>query len=534
MRPTSPDAHPETAPPHQYWERPWLLALVALAAALPLLWPDVPPLVDLPGHMGRYHVQLNIEHSPALRHFYGFEWQLIGNLGVDLLVVPLAAIFGVEAATKAIVLAIPPLTVAGLLWVAREVHGRIPPTAFFALPLAFNFPFMFGFINFALSMALALLAFAFWLRLARLGRLKLRAALSIPISTLIWVAHAFGWGTLGVMAFSAELVRQLDLRRGFFRGAFNAGVHSLSLTVPMALMALWRSGERVTGATADWFNWARKLDWMLMALRDRWYWFDTGALALIGLVLLTGLLWWKRLEYSRNLAASALFLLLVYLCLPRIVFGSNYADMRLAPYVIAVAVIAIRYRPAFVGKAGGLLAAIGLLFVGVRTAGTTLSFWHYDRSFDRELAAIAHIPRDARLVSFVGVPCGRAWAMTRLEHLPAVALVRKGAFANDQWSMEGAQLLTARFPEAGLWFTRDPSQQVLARPCRGEKWKTLDQSLRELPRHAFDYVWLIRPPPYDPALTAGMQPVWRSGRSMLYRIADRAPPAPPQPAPEEA
>jgi hypothetical protein len=195
-----------------------------------------------------------------------------------------------------------------------------------------------------------------------------------------------------------------------------------------------------------------------------------------------------------------------------------------------VAVIAIRYRPAFVGKAGTVVAALGLIFFGVRTAATTYSFYLYDRSYDRELAAIPHIPREARLVSFVGVPCGREWAMTRLEHLPALALVRRSAFSNDQWSMEGAQLLTARYPDNGGWFSRDPSQQVLHRPCRGEKWLTLDDALRQLPRQAFDFVWLIQPPPYDPALTRGLQPVWQSGRSILYRVVDRAPP---EPRPEE-
>jgi hypothetical protein len=77
---------------------------------------------------------------------------------------------------KLIVITIPAMTVAGLLWIAREVHGRIPATALFALPLAYAFPFHFGFVNFALSMALALLAFGWWLRLARLGKFQPSAA----------------------------------------------------------------------------------------------------------------------------------------------------------------------------------------------------------------------------------------------------------------------------------------------------------------------------------------------------------------------
>ncbi|MFX8114457.1 hypothetical protein ABTL09_19750, partial [Acinetobacter baumannii] len=85
--------------------------------------------------------------------------------GLDLLVVPLAPIFGLELSVKLIVITIPALTVMGLLWIAREVHGRIPATALVALPLAYNFAFHFGFVNFALAQALALNAFALWLRL---------------------------------------------------------------------------------------------------------------------------------------------------------------------------------------------------------------------------------------------------------------------------------------------------------------------------------------------------------------------------------
>src|SRR3954465_7724800 len=179
-----------------WWGRRWGVAALALLAALPLLWPTVPPLVDLPGHMGRYKVELDIAHSPVLQHFYSLHRALIGNLGIDLLIIPFGKIFGVELATKLIVLSIPPMTVAGFLWVAREVHGRVPPTALFAIPFAYGHPFIFGFLNFSLSMAFALLAFAFWLRLARLGHPLMRAAIFVPLSILIWFTHTFGWGTL--------------------------------------------------------------------------------------------------------------------------------------------------------------------------------------------------------------------------------------------------------------------------------------------------------------------------------------------------
>lgn len=510
----------------RWWESRVFLLALALASALPLLWPDVPPLVDLPGHMGRYRVQLELATSPVLQQYYSFDWQLIGNLGIDLIVVLLEPLLGLEAAVKVVVLTIPVLTAGGLLWVAREVHGRVPPTAMLALPFAYNYPFLFGFVNFALAMGLALCAFGLWLRLARLGYLRLRAALFLPISMLLWVTHAFGWGTLGVLAFSAELVRQHDHGRNYFAAGFWAAIHCLALVPPVALMLLWRSNAD-GGLTGDWFNWSAKGQWLVMALRDRWQWFDVGALALCvgaGIWALAE----RRTTWSRNLAASFLFLVLVFIFLPRIVFGSAYADMRLAPYLFAIALVAIRFRAEAGYRFTRNVALAALAFFVVRTAGSTASMWLYDRAYDRELAALDHVPHGARLVSFSGRECVEPWAMTRLLHLPAMATVRRHAFSNDQWTMAGAQLLSVRY-KPGWPFDRDASQVVTLRRCPYEVWRTIDQALATFPRGAFDYVWLISPPPYDPALTRGLQPVWRDGSSVLYRVAQPAVPPPKDP-----
>ena len=514
-----------------WWQTRWFVAAMAFAAAIPLLWPDIPPLVDLPGHMGRYRVQLAMGTNPWLHQWYDFRWSLIGNLGIDLLIVPLASVLGLEGAVKLIVVAIPVLTVTGLLWIAREVHGRIPATALFALPLAYSYPFQFGFVNFALSMALALNLFAWWLRLARQGRLRFRAIVFVPLSCGLWVCHTFGWGVLGVLAFSAEMVRQHDLRRDrradgggdhWLEAWVRAGLGCLPLALPMVLMVAWRSGDHVTGQTADWFNWRAKANWVLMIFRDRWMAWDVAGVTILFVILLKGMRD-ARIEYSRNLGLSALFLLGVYLILPRIVFGSAYADMRLAPFVLAVALVALRPRRGLSPRGSATVAAVGLAFFGARLAGTTASYWLYDRSYDATLTALAHIPERARVVSFVGRRCLDDWAYTRLEHIPALLLERKLAFTNDQWSMAGAQQLTVRYA-AAHGFAHDPSQVVTDRRCRGEWWRPLNKALATFPRDAFDYVWLIHPPAYDRALTRGLTPVWRDGSSVLFRVTDRRQP----------
>lgn len=515
-----------------WWQTRWFVVIATLIAMAPLVWPDIPPLVDLPGHMGRYRVQLLYDSTPHLHEWYDFNWALMGNLGVDLLVIPLSKIFGLELAVKLIVITIPAMTVAGLLWIAREVHGRIPATALFALPLAYAFPFHFGFVNFALSMGLALLAFGWWLRLARLGKFQFRSLVFLPISVLIWITHTFGWGVLGVLAFSAELIRQHDMRRrpgvpwhkdivqAWVLPWFHAGIQCLVLAPPALLMLMWRSGGHVSGQTFDWFNWRAKMLWITQVFRDRWQLFDIASIGVLFLLMLKAVRD-PNIQYSRNLALSAILLALVYVLLPRVVFGSAYADMRLVPFMLAIAIIAIRPKPGLSIRGAATVAALGLAFFLIRIGATTYSFFLYDQSYDRELKALDHLPEGSRLVSFVGETCYNEWRMTRLQHVPALALERKLSYTNDQWSMPGGQLMTVRYAAARP-FAHDPSEIVTDVQCPREWWRPIARSLAVFPRDAFDYVWLIRPPAYDPRFEQGLVPIWRDGTSALFRIDHNA------------
>ena len=91
------------------------------------------------------------------------------------------------------------------------------------------------------------------------------------------------------------------------------------------------------------FHIQAKLLWLVMALRDRWQLFDMLSVAMALAILVFA---WRRRELtlSRNLAFSALVLFAFFLILPRIVFGSAYADMRLVPFLIATALLGIRFK----------------------------------------------------------------------------------------------------------------------------------------------------------------------------------------------
>jgi hypothetical protein len=499
----------------RWWESHACLMLVVLATMIPLLYPPVPPLVDLLGHMGRYRVELDLAHSPWLQQYYDYHWAAIGNLGVDLLVIPLGKLLGLEAAVKLIVLLIPPLTAIGMLWVAREVHGRIPPTIFLALPFIYGFPFLFGFVNFALSVALAFLAFGLWLRLGRLEQTKLRSWLFVPISVVVFFCHTYGWGLLGLMCFSADAVRLHDRGRSWFRAGFEAALHTSVMALPLVIMLVWRT-ETHGGETTAWFQWKNKWRWIYMTLRDRWKEFDIGSLV-VPLLVFVYAIFSRKLTLSRNLAFSAIVLAISFVMLPRIIFGSAYADMRLVPYLVAVALIAIRFRALPTGRMPQVLAVIGLLFFATRIAANTASLAIAANDQSAKMKAIDQMPAGSRVISLVGMPCREYWPMLRNGHIGSMVIVRREGFSNDQWLLEGVNLLDLKYRSAG-YFAADPSQLVRPDHCRDLLHRTISESLSALPRNDFDFLWLVDVPPYDPALVAGLQPVWRGPGSILYRL----------------
>jgi hypothetical protein len=506
---------PDPMTPHRaWWETRWCVALALLLSAVPLLWWPVPPLTDLPGHMGRYRVMLGTD--PGLSQWYHFAWRPIGYLGVDLLVRALAPVIGLESAVKAIVVAIPVLAAAGMLWLSREVHGRVQPTAYFALPFAYHTAFLYGFLNYTLAMALALCAFALWLRMAR--RPGLRAGVFVVISALIWTAHLFGWLCLGVMIFSAEVARaravETDgVRRGWIDSAARAVVNCLPLAPPALMLLAWRPGGASVGS--DWLVGLHlKPGWLASALRDRWQLFDIGCMIVVALVIYRSYRD-RHFVHAPMLAAAAIGLLALFVAMP---FGSAYADMRIAPYVIVLALLSIRFTAWTKRRRRERMAWAACAFFVVRTAAGTASFGLESADWTRHLAALDHVPHGARVAAFVGSTCEQPWRMARTGHLPGMAIVRRGAFSNDQFDLGATALLTVTAPGI-TGFATDPSQIVLDRPCAtSPEFRTLDQALTQLPRERFDMLWLITPGRIDPARLGDARLVWSDGRDALFAL----------------
>ena len=476
----------------EWWQARRFAVLAVLLACVPLAYPPLPPLTDALDHVGRYRTMLDGGAGP-LAQWYTVQWRVVGNLGVDAVVALFGPLIGLEPTVKLAAIAIVALTVTGCLAISRVAHGRVTPYTLFALPLAYNHVFHMGFLNYTLAMALALNAFALWLWMA--GS-RWRPWAFIPIALTIWGAHVFGWAVLGLLAFAAEWSRRGNPVR--------AGLACWPLAAPLPLMLLWRAAS--SGATFDFLHLQSKAIALLMSFRDTWFTIDVLTLAVVVAAIVHGL---RRAGSDRAAGWAAIALLAAFIALPIWLMGSALADTRAAPFVLILALLALRPGDAVKART---VALVGTAFFVVRIGVTTVSLALASHAQAREAQALDYIPYGARVVQFASPDCGNGWGMSRLEHIGGLAQARRRAFTNSQWPDIGASLLTTHYPAARP-FENDPTHLLL---CDGGTG--LARRLAAFPRDAFDRLWLVDIPEGAPAALPGMTRLWAGGNSAVYRI----------------
>lgn len=218
-----------------FGHRGWLAACLIAIAALPMLVAVVPGAADYPDHLARLHVLSQAGRGTALDRYLIIDWRWIGNLGVDLPALLLTPLFGVQLATRLVSAMIAPLTVIGILMLSRSAHGRVSGSALLALPFAFAQPFLFGFLNYCLSVGLALIVAALWNANSRSGICQsIRFAVC---ALIVWTAHIMGWAILLILVAGAELAPVRSVRDLFVRAG-----RALPLLAPLIPLLAGHSG----------------------------------------------------------------------------------------------------------------------------------------------------------------------------------------------------------------------------------------------------------------------------------------------------
>ncbi|WP_127710028.1 hypothetical protein [Novosphingobium umbonatum] len=478
----------------------WAALALAVLSCLPVLVARYPQMSDYPAHLARYAVMLDGGRSADLARYYSFQWAWTGNLGVDILIRPFAAIFGLEGGGRVITGLIPVLTGAGLVAVDYALRRRVTLSSLLSMPFVWSPMMLIGLLNYALGQAGALWAFALWVEMDRrkTGTLT-RALWFVPIGLLVWLGHISAWGVLGVLVLGYELA----MRR-----------HWIALLAPWPLLGPVVVMKLLPGTTSAFsygaYWWIYKQAIWLKAMRDVYHGLDYTSLILVLFIFIVALLI-RRVDARLGLAAGLLLVLTI--AVPRHISGGDYADYRLITTGLMVCMLAVDWRlPAHMQK-GALALAAG--FELLRLMVTTVN-WHQDSSrMEEMLVALDHIPQGARVASAVLVE-REHWPLNHFEHIGAYAVVRRHALTNANFAVPHVHMLQMK--QGGPNFD-DPSQRLLL------THKQPVDLANFAPAHEADYLWYVGAREPD-SLPAGAVVIWRGRESLVARLVrwNAAPP----------
>jgi hypothetical protein len=489
--------------------------VLALGAMLPFLFVRIPPLTDIPGHIGAFAVQVAPSGSP-LRQYFGFDWKLTLNMASELAIELLYRPLGLFGATWLLCAMVPTITVAGLLTVTRRLNPEAPASLPWALLFVYNIAFLTGFLNYALSAGMALCAFAAWMALGT--RPWLRAALFLPLTPALLVGHAEGGALLVIWIASWELWRVDGWRPSQWRLARLGHVTSRLWPLATAVLPILASAS---GDGPTTFPVLRKFDEIISMLHDQNAVLDISTVIAALLVVVIGLR--RGARFAHGSAGPVISTAILFFITPARLSGTDNVDLRLAPFAAMLTLALLDWNKVDPRLRRRVMVA-GALLLATRLGITTVSFVGYQRNYDRELAALDHVRPGSRVLNLSSIDCGIAgWRSPRTEHLANLATPLRNAWTNAHWALPVIHMLQVRYVPGD--YARDPSQ--LVRPSRcvdyrisfaGRERHDLAETMPRLPLAQVDYLWLVglrlSAGPHDSRLVR----IWENGNSELYEV----------------
>jgi hypothetical protein len=470
-----------------------------LSSILPLIVVAHYPLVDYPNHLGRFQIYQSLHTSPALQTFWQWNWAIIPNLALDLLVIPFTWFMPVEPATNLVTLLALALLCIGTILLDRQLHGTRWGLSLFAGILLYNGAFRMGFINFIAAVAFALVAFAAWTRWReRVVGPGFLGFVVTAVMLLVFHLYAFGLYAVAVAGYEVTVLWETwhEDQPGIVRALRVAACGAASLILPLALLLF-----SPTSSDAGVLRWSTPL-WKLEALLSPVYFnmplVELPLALLLGALLLAGLVTGGVRIHQRMVVMLGLMALL-FLVLPRTLFGSNYADYRLLSGVGFFFLASLELEmPASPRRRVVLLVLCTCLAVRV---GSILANWLPAQPILAEYDhALAASPSGARILVLQGsLGSTSADRSPPLEHVPVFAAAKQQDFVPYTFHAAAVPLhLQSAYASYAGAFAPYPEN-------------ARDMAL-------YDYVLVLRNPQFVIPLGFVLTPVTQGRSFMLYKI----------------
>lgn len=498
----------------------WWLAAVTLAVvlAVPFFLVDVPPVLDYPNHLARYLILAHPD-DPVLSSMYAPHWRILPNLAMDLAGAGLLRLFDPHVAGRLLLAFSLFAPLVGVVTYSRVMFGRFSYWPLASGAIAYNAVFFLGFMNFQLSLGLALAGAAVFTVLRKRGHSAMAAGVGAATACIVFFAHLMGL-TFFVLLVAAHEWARLWRRRGegtFARDAAKVLGWLVLMLMPVLILFMLCPQSDVPSSVGSWH-----------AERKLWAVFGPVMTTSINLTLVSALVLfcfavtaWRHVVFAPGIALALTVLGAAFVVVPSAIGNGTFIDIRI-PQMIALLLFAgVQPR---LSRSHSIAAGLAFAALIALRAGYVATTWHDSRQDVADLrAAIALVKPGAKVLVARGHPGNWTEAemptralpgINRLDgHLPALLLIERRAFWPLLFADPAQQPVAVRPPY-------DRLTQPLGEPL---DWAVLQQEGRSAPhyfddwREDFDNVLLIDAPASPPSLT-GLTLLRSGSFAVLYRI----------------
>jgi len=401
---------------------------------LPFLLVKHLPLVDLPNHIARLIIREDLHAGGPLSAFYEWHWLIIPNLAIDLLSIPFEG--WVDPETFVFVLTV--LSVIGVyggaIAIDRTLNGARWGVSILTGLIVFHGALRYGFVNYVIGLAFAVPLFAAWLRWRQ--RLNIATVLIFAAAgAFVMLMHMFAFGlyALCVVGYELSLLLQerplkiLPLRRQLPL----IGV-AMTLLVPASIVLMGPTSDAI--GIILWSSPAFKVE----ALVSPIYFSQPLIEMIIFIIILMAvviLYATKNIEIDHKIIPTLAIISLVFIVMPRTLFGSTFADYRLLCgagfFVIGGIRLSSRSRRF---QYAAIACGSTLLLIRVGSVGVE---WRAAQPILEEYRAVfSVIPQGARvLVQRPFPPSVALDRSTALEHIVTLPAARQKVFVGNTFAL---------------------------------------------------------------------------------------------------
>jgi hypothetical protein len=508
-----------------------LLASVTLLL-LPLVSTPVLPFIDFYDHLARYYVLSHLG-EPVFAANYASAWQLLPNLGLDLLATPLLGAVAPLTAAKVIAAFLLLVQFSGVLFLHHALWRRFDPLpSALLVGLLYSMIMTWGFTNFLLGLGLVFWNLGLWLRLR--DRLPLAMAVCGLGAIVIFFCHGFAFAVYGVLLGSFEVGRWWFDHRGDWRGLIAGLGASLAQAVIPVLLFLQMPTAAATSTTAPTGSnsfdavathlsggtlvhrlgfeiWSR-LNYAFRVAYSPFAWLDYATFALVlGLVIWA----WRKgiVQFHRWMVLPAAAIGVLCVIMPPTMFGVMRLSDRM-PLVLAMLAIGALTVPRR-DVSGARLLVLSVAAIAVVRIGALCLGWNaYARDYADFRQVVAAVPKGALLTEVHPHAGEKLSAEPRCDMYRPLATMLGGAVAPlfAFPSQQPLRLIGALHTAQEKWPRRGPPPWGAA-PGYFEGLLTLDASSR-----AFQYVLVCKRDRLRDGLPAGARVAAESGNIALLKI----------------